>query len=63
MPATDIQKMFILDCDFKFGADEGVSAWIILKIQLLLNRVPDIRLREAETISYNPGELLSHPST
>lgn len=30
MPTTDIQMMCILECNFKFGADEGVSAWNIL---------------------------------
>lgn len=30
MPTMDIQMMCILDCDFKFGADEGVSTWNVL---------------------------------
>lgn len=30
MPDMDIQKMFILDFDFKFGADKKVSAWKFL---------------------------------
>lgn len=69
MPATDIQKMCILDCDFKFGADEGVSACNFLyfsrsvNLQLLINSAIDIRLREDETIPYNPGEVQFHLST
>ena len=31
MPTTDIQKMCILDCDFKFGADKKLSTWNILQ--------------------------------
>ena len=30
MPDMDIQKMCVLDCDFKFGADEEVSVWDFL---------------------------------
>ena len=30
MPDMNIQKICILGCDFKFGADEEVSAWDFL---------------------------------